>query len=217
MAKLIIRLVNAVADVVNADPRRAEAAVAFLAQLPRLARRENLPRDRPVRADLDRRQGSLRHRQHEVRAQWRAHHRHARRRQRRDPRGGRPENFFLFGLTAEQVQTSRRLRPLEALREPTPSSRRSRRDRPRRFLRRHPTLFQPIVDNLLRHGDEYLLLADFRSYLDAQKKVGRPGSIRDKWTRMAILNVARMGKFSSDRAVGQYAEQIRNAKPVAIR
>ena len=69
---------------------------------------------------------------------------------------------------------------------------------------------------LVRHGDEYLLFADFRSYLDAQKAVEAAWLDPEKWTRMAILNVARMGKFSSDRAVGEYASQIWDAKKVPV-
>ena len=90
MAKLIIRLINGVAEVVNADPVVARAAQGRV--LPRLQRQErarHLPGGGLVRADLDRRQGGLRHRQYEVHAERRADHRHAGRRQCRDPRGGR--------------------------------------------------------------------------------------------------------------------------------
>ena len=86
-AKLIIKLANDVARVVNARPDRARPAQGRVpAQLQRQPGRDDHAGRRPVRADLDRRHGSLGHRQHEVRAERRADHRHARRRQRRDPR-----------------------------------------------------------------------------------------------------------------------------------
>jgi starch phosphorylase len=82
------------------------------------------------------------------------------------------------------------------------------------FSPEEPDRFKPIVDNLLAHGDHYLLLADYSSYVVCQKEVETAYRDQDQWTRKVILNVANMGKFSSDRTIGQYAEQIWNAKPV---
>jgi glycogen phosphorylase len=76
-------------------------------------------------------------------------------------------------------------------------------------------LFKPLVDSLMKY-DPYLLFADYRSYVECQEKVARAYKDRDNWTRMSILNVARMGKFSSDRAIREYCEQIWNAKPVKV-
>ena len=78
-----------------------------------------------------------------------------------------------------------------------------------------PDRFKPIVDSLLQHGDHYLLLADYASYVACQKEVELAYRDQDLWVRKAILNVANMGKFSSDRTIMQYAEQIWDAKPVA--
>ena len=103
-AKRIIKLINSVAAVVNADPdvgRPDQGRVH--SRLQRLGRRGRGGRRQPLRADLAGRQGGLGHRQHETGPQRRPHRRHARRRQHRDPRPGRAGNFFLFGVTADQA------------------------------------------------------------------------------------------------------------------
>ena len=78
-----------------------------------------------------------------------------------------------------------------------------------------PELFRPIVDALTRNGDHFLLLADYAAYVSAQERVDALYRDPEAWTRAAVLNVAHMGKFSSDRTVGEYAEKIWNVKPVA--
>jgi len=74
--------------------------------------------------------------------------------------------------------------------------------------------FKPIVDNLTHGGDHYLLLADYAAYVAAQERVETLYLDQQQWTRRAILNVASMGKFSSDRTISEYAEKIWGAKPV---
>ena len=69
-------------------------------------------------------------------------------------------------------------------------------------------LFHPIVQSLTKRGERYCVLADFRSYLDAQGEADALYPDREEWTRRAILNVARMGGFSSDRAVLDYSREI---------
>jgi glycogen phosphorylase len=103
MAKLIIKLINAVGEVVNRDPACATAAVVFLPNFNVSNGQRVYPGGRPLRADLDRRQGGLGHRQHEVHDERRADHRHARRREHRDPRGGRRRELLPVRLTAEEV------------------------------------------------------------------------------------------------------------------
>lgn len=71
-----------------------------------------------------------------------------------------------------------------------------------------PRRYQPIIDKLLHHGDQYLLLADYASYIETQDKVAALYQDQEAWTRKAILNVAHMAKFSSDRAMHDYAKNI---------
>ena len=78
-----------------------------------------------------------------------------------------------------------------------------------------PDLFKPLVDSLLQH-DYYLLMADFDSYLDAQADVDRLFMMPDQWARTSILNTAGMGKFSSDRTITEYAREIWNIKPQPV-
>ena len=77
-----------------------------------------------------------------------------------------------------------------------------------------PGRFRPVMDRLLHGGDPYLLLADYASYIDCQDRVSELYRNQNEWVRKAILNVAGMGKFSSDRTINQYAEEIWNATPV---
>jgi glycogen phosphorylase len=77
-----------------------------------------------------------------------------------------------------------------------------------------PNRFKPVIDTLLQHGDKYFLLADYASYIACQKKVEAAYQDQEQWIRKAILNVAHMGKFSSDRTILQYADRIWDAKPV---
>ncbi|MHC1727807.1 MAG: glycogen/starch/alpha-glucan phosphorylase [Syntrophobacteraceae bacterium] len=127
-----------------------------------------------------------------------------------------PENFFLFGLKAEEVEHLRLTgyNPVSFY-ENDPELRRAiDQIASGGFSPDEPGLFAPIVDALLRHGDYFLLLADYRSYVDTQDKVNRLFEDKEEWTRKTILNTANMGKFSSDRAVLEYARQIWGVKPL---
>ena len=81
------------------------------------------------------------------------------------------------------------------------------------FSVEEPDRYQAIFDNLLHKGDHYLLLADYASYIATQDAVGTLYQDQEEWSRMAILNVARVGKFSSDRTIGEYAKNIWNVTP----
>lgn len=82
------------------------------------------------------------------------------------------------------------------------------------FSVEEPHRYQAIFDNLLHKGDHYMLLADYESYIATQDKVGQLFKDKDAWAKKAILNVANMGKFSSDRTIGEYANRIWNVKPI---
>jgi starch phosphorylase len=76
-------------------------------------------------------------------------------------------------------------------------------------------LLQPLMDNLMHH-DPYMLFADFASYIECQEKVSAAYRDPEHWTRMAILNTARSGKFSSDRSIREYSRDIWHVQPVPI-
>jgi starch phosphorylase len=128
------------------------------------------------------------------------------------------DNIFIFGLNAEQAVKLRR----------------DGYD-PRYYYNAHPELkqvldmiasgffspdspdrFKPIVDSLMNEGDRYLLLADYESYLACQEHIDELYKNKHEWTRRAVLNVAMMGKFSSDRVVREYAEKVWNVRPFSL-
>jgi starch phosphorylase len=78
-----------------------------------------------------------------------------------------------------------------------------------------PYCYLPIITALDQGGDHYRLIADYESYISCQEKVDETYRDREAWSRMAILNVARMGKFSSDRTIAQYASEIWKVEPVS--
>src|SRR5512139_4090798 len=83
------------------------------------------------------------------------------------------------------------------------------------FSRGDRDLFKPLVDSLL-YSDPYLLFADYRPYVEGQEQVSLAYKDQDRWTRMSILNVARMGKFSSDRSIKEYCDKIWKAHPITV-
>jgi starch phosphorylase len=215
MAKLIIKLIHSVADVVNRDPQTSEfLKVVFLPDF-------NVKNSQPVypAADLSEQIstagkeasgtgnmkfalngaltiGTLDGANVEI----------------REAVG--PENFFLFGSTVEDVSRIRAsgYRPREVyesdpiLREVVDlvaSGAFSGGDR---------ELFRPLVDSLLDR-DEYLLFADFSSYLESQEAVDRAYRDPEAWTRMSIFNAARAGRFSSDRSIRDYGREIWGVSP----
>jgi starch phosphorylase len=128
------------------------------------------------------------------------------------------DNIFIFGNTTPQVADIRASgyqprtfyesnlelqRVLDAIRDGV-------------FSPGEPARYQGIFDTLVNWGDQYLLLADYASYVATQARVDALYRDADAWTRMAILNVAGMGAFSSDRTIAEYAHQIWRTKPVAL-
>jgi starch phosphorylase len=126
-----------------------------------------------------------------------------------------PENFFLFGLTAEEAQNlkSGGYDPQRHYHEDAELREALDLISSGFFSRGDQDLFKLLVDSLLHH-DEYLLLADYRAYVDRQDEVGHLFRDEKRWSRMSILNVARMGKFSSDRAIRDYCRLIWRVKPL---
>jgi starch phosphorylase len=129
-----------------------------------------------------------------------------------------PDNIFIFGMDAHEVTALR-----------------NRGYNPREYYNRLPALrkvldmiaegefspenrdlFKPIIDNLLNQGDRYMLLADYASYVNCQDEVGKLYCDSDEWARRAILNTAGMGKFSSDRTIAEYARDIWDVKTFTV-
>ena len=128
-----------------------------------------------------------------------------------------PENFFLFGLTAEQVYAMKENGYHPHTYYDNNFDLRAVIDRIAHgyFSPGNPNLFHPIVESLLHH-DPYMLLADYQAYVDCQDEVSKTYADQDRWTKMSILNSARMGKFSSDRTIREYCKEIWDVPPVKI-
>jgi len=127
------------------------------------------------------------------------------------------ENFFLFGLTAEQVIGSRGWYNPRWHYDHDPETRQALdlifSDY---FSRYEPGVFGPLRDMLFTHGDHYMHLADLKSYLEADERLCALYADSDEWARKAILNVAGSGKFSSNRTIAEYSAEIWNVKPCPI-
>jgi starch phosphorylase len=127
------------------------------------------------------------------------------------------DNFFLFGLTAEEVANSRGWYNPRWHYDNEPETRRALDVvLSNYFSPKEPGIFTPLQDTLLLHGDYYMHLADLNSYLTADQNLCALYSDRDAWARKAILNVAGSGKFSSDRTIAQYATEIWKAEACQV-
>jgi len=127
------------------------------------------------------------------------------------------ENFFLFGLTAEQVAANRGWYSPRWHYENEPETR-AALDLifSGHFNRNEPGAFDPLRETLLTHGDLYMNLADLTAYLEADQQLTNLYAQPDQWAQKAILNVASSGKFSSDRTIAEYAADIWKLEPCAI-
>ena len=127
------------------------------------------------------------------------------------------ENFFLFGLTVEQAERLRQegYRPASELERNPELEEALELIAAGTFSRGDRELFKPLIENL-RTSDPFLVLADYADYVACQERVNTTWQDEEHWTRMSILNTARGGKFSSDRAVHEYCDNIWGAKPVTI-
>jgi starch phosphorylase len=119
------------------------------------------------------------------------------------------ENIFIFGMNADEVGRMRKNYNPRDWYDANPELKQViDMIASGSFSHGAPDLFQPIIDSLLREGDFYMLLADFASYVATQDEVGRLYLDRDEWLRKSILNTAGVGKFSSDRTIQEYARDI---------
>jgi len=127
------------------------------------------------------------------------------------------ENFFLFGLTADQVADSKNWYNPHWHYENEPETR-AALDLifSNHFSRYEPGVFAPLEHALLSGGDHYMHLADLTSYLEADRQLCDLYADSDGWARKAILNVASSGKFSSDRTIAEYAANIWDVKPCPV-
>lgn len=218
MAKLIIKLINSVADVINRDPAvRDRLKVVFLPDYNVTLGQRVYPA-----ADLSQQIstagyeasgtgnmkfalngaltiGTLDGANVEIREEVGA------------------ENFFLFGHTVEQLQELWRngYRPWEFANSNPMLKRVLNLIGSGYFSHGDTALFRPIVEHLWQN-DRYCLLADYQSYVDCHQQVLQVYQDQAQWTKMSILNVARMGKFSSDRAIREYCQDIWHVEPVKI-
>ncbi len=121
------------------------------------------------------------------------------------------ENIFIFGLNAEEAEFERirnSRTPEQICRENPEVDEVIEALADGSFSLGDRNLFKPLVDSLMSPHDQYLLIRDFESYIDSQHQVNEAFLDQERWTRMAVLNVARMGKFSTDRTIKQYANEI---------
>jgi starch phosphorylase len=219
MAKLIIKLINSVGEAINSDPLvRGRLKVVFLPDFSvKLGQRVYPAADLSEQISLAGKEasgtgnmkfamngaitiGTLDGANIEIREEVGA------------------ENFFLFGLTASEVENKLRegynpriaYESNENLREVLDSLMSGE------FSHGDRTLFEPLVNSLLTR-DDYMLLADYQPYIDCQDAVSLTYKNQEQWTRMSILNVARIGKFSSDRSIRDYCADIWKTWPVGTR
>ena len=219
MAKRIIKLINAVAEVVNADPDvRGRLRVAFLPNFNvTLGERVYPGADLSEQISLAGKEasgtgnmkfalngavtiGTLDGANIEIREHVGA------------------ENFFLFGLKTEEVFALKQqgYRPHEVYEADPELKAAIDRIATGHFSGGDPNLFRPLIDALLNE-DRYLVLADYASYVDCQDAVARAYRDEEGWTRMSILNAARCGFFSADRTIREYCEDIWNVAPLEVR
>lgn len=128
------------------------------------------------------------------------------------------DNFFLFGMTADQVAElqAKGYHPWEYYQANAELKETIDSISSGEFSNGDKQLFKPLVDSLLGY-DPFMVLADYASYIECQERVSQLFRNKKEWVRMSILNVARMGKFSSDRSIKEYCEKIWEVKPLKIK
>jgi starch phosphorylase len=219
MAKLIIKLINAIADVVNSDPQTGDnLKVVFLENYSVTLAQKIIPA-----ADLSEQISTAGHEASgtgnmkfalngaltigtldganiEIREEVGA------------------DNIFIFGKTAGEVEKlqEKGYNPWDYYHRDAELKKALDMINVGYFSKTKVYLFRPIIESLLDTGDRYLLLADYRSYVECQKEVSATYKKQKLWTKMAIHNVAHTGKFSTDRTIREYTEEIWKVKPIPI-
>ncbi len=127
------------------------------------------------------------------------------------------ENFFLFGMNVQEVEAKKAAgyNPLAIYEQNDELQAVINLIATGHFSHGDRALFRPLVNSLL-YDDPYMVLGDYQAYVDCQQQVGEVFQDQEQWTRMAILNVSRMGKFSSDRSIGEYCRKIWDVKPFPV-
>jgi starch phosphorylase len=127
------------------------------------------------------------------------------------------ENFFLFGLSADEVLKTRGFYQPRWHYDNDPETRTALDLIANNHFSAHePGVFAPILDTLLGKGDHYLHLADLKSYGEAHARLGELYADPEGWSRKVVLNIAASGRFSSDRTIAEYAKNIWHVKPCPI-
>ena len=128
------------------------------------------------------------------------------------------DNIFIFGLTTEEVSKikSSGYNPYGYYEKNQELKEALNMIEKGYFSPENINLFKPIIDSLLHNGDTYMLLCDYESYIKCQERVSKLYEDRHEWAKKSILNVANMGKFSSDRTIMEYAKEIWGINPVSI-
>ncbi|MCW8966036.1 MAG: glycogen/starch/alpha-glucan family phosphorylase, partial [Candidatus Pacearchaeota archaeon] len=128
------------------------------------------------------------------------------------------ENIFIFGMNAKEVVDlrSKRYNPWDFYHNNNELKKAIDMINSGYFAKTKVFLFRPIIETLLDLGDKYMLLADYKAYIECQEKVSKTYKNRKEWTKMSINNVAYMGKFSTDRTISEYAKEIWKVTPVKI-
>ncbi|MGH8512430.1 MAG: glycogen/starch/alpha-glucan phosphorylase, partial [Gammaproteobacteria bacterium] len=128
------------------------------------------------------------------------------------------DNYFLFGLTADEVERLKRegYRPADYVEGNAELRAALELIRTGHFSRGDTEVFRPLIENLTQ-SDPFLVLADYAAYVACQEQVSSVWQDTDKWTRMSILNTARSGKFSSDRAIREYCDELWNVQPMSVK
>jgi starch phosphorylase len=127
------------------------------------------------------------------------------------------DNFFLFGLTEDQVENLRgHYNPVAIINQDNDLKRVMNLLETGHFNQSEPGIFEGIIDSMKSPHDPWVTIADFRSFVDAQKRVEAAFQDKDRWTKMSIINCANSGKFSTDRTISEYNNELWKLTPVDV-